>query len=119
MFPTRKNFERTVLPLVDHLDDELVEMSLLTISNLKVASRMPHPMKKKELLEFKAPTIVIAAENDILFPGKPVIKRAKKILPNLFNTKLLRDKPHAFYTASKECLEQDIKITGGVFENNL
>ncbi|NVM34434.1 MAG: alpha/beta fold hydrolase [Candidatus Lokiarchaeota archaeon] len=36
--PTRKNFERTVLPLVGHLDDDLVEMSLLTISNLKVAS---------------------------------------------------------------------------------
>ncbi|MCK4481037.1 MAG: hypothetical protein KAV01_10955, partial [Candidatus Lokiarchaeota archaeon] len=61
----------------------------------------------------------LAFQNDTLFPGKSVIKRAKKILPNLFNTKLLRDKPHAFYMASKECLEQVIKITRGFFENNL
>ena len=117
--PTRKNFEKTVLPLVDHLDDDLVEMSLLTISNLKVASRMPHPMKTKELLEFKAPTLVIAAENDILFPGESVINRAKEIIPNLINTELLCDKPHAFYTASKECLERVIDLTREFFDSNL
>ena len=117
--PTRKNFEKTILPLVDHLDDDLIEMSYTTIPNLKVASRMPHPMKKKDLIEFKAPSLVIAAENDILFPGKSVIKNAKKILPNLISTKLLHNKPHAFYTSSKECLEEVINETREFFKNNL
>jgi len=117
--PTRKNFEKTILPLVDHPDEDLIEMSYTTIPNLKVASRMPHPMKKKDLIEFKAPSLVIAAENDILFPGKSVIKNAKKILPNLISTKLLHDKPHAFYTSSKECLEEVINETREFFKNNL
>jgi len=117
--PTRKNFEKTILPLVDHPDDDLIEMSYTTIPNLKVASRMPHPMKKKDLLEFKAPSLVIAAENDVLFPGKLVIKNAKKILPNLISSKLLLDKPHAFYTASKQCLEEVITETREFLNNNL
>ena len=91
----------------------------LDIPNLKVASRMPRPMKKKELLEFKAPSLVIAAENDVLFPGKSVIKNAKKIIPNLISARLLHDKPHAFYTASKECLEEVLNETREFFKNNL
>lgn len=41
----------------------------------------------------KAPTLVMAAERDCLFPGKNVIKRAKEIIPNC-TTYLIKNRGH-------------------------
>jgi hypothetical protein len=48
-----------------------------------VEAAMPRPVSKAELEKFTAPTMVIAAENEALFPGKAVVNRAKQIFHNL------------------------------------
>lgn len=47
-----------------------------------------------EALKIKTPITLIAAENDIIFPGRKMIKRAKKIFPSLKHTLLLNNSKH-------------------------
>lgn len=47
-----------------------------------------------EALKIKTPITLIAAENDIIFPGRKMIKRAKKIFPSLKHTVLLNNSKH-------------------------
>ena len=47
-----------------------------------------------EALKIETPITLIAAENDIIFPGRKMIKRAKKIFPSLKHTLLLKNSKH-------------------------
>jgi pimeloyl-ACP methyl ester carboxylesterase len=47
-----------------------------------------------EAAKIQTPITIIAAGNDIIFPGQKMIKRAKKIFPSLKNTLLLKDSKH-------------------------
>ncbi len=48
-----------------------------------------------------APTLVMAAEKDCLFPGKDVIERAEKIIPNC-RTYLLEGRGHMNFLTDDE-----------------
>ena len=50
---------------------------------MKINPEMPRPARNGELDELFAPTLVVAAKNDILFPASKVIPRAREIFPNL------------------------------------
>lgn len=76
------------------LDDDDLELIGAVFRDLKIESNFPRLATRKELEGFSAPTLVIAAEDDIFFPGKKVIKRVKKITPNLKDTLLLEKCPH-------------------------
>ena len=119
LFPNRKNAIKTLLPLVHNVDEDMLNMTILMFSHLKIASHMPRPMKKEELKNFKTPTLIIAADNDILFPGKSVIKRAKQIIPNLVETKLLSNTKHAFYTGAEENLKLVKTITRNFLQHHI
>ncbi len=55
----------------------------------------PLPLiSEKSANNIKAPITLIAAEKDILFPGKKMIKRAKRIFPSLDEIVLLEDSKH-------------------------
>ena len=49
---------------------------------------------KKDAAKIETPITIIAAGNDIIFPGGKMIKRAKKIFPSLKHTLLLKDSKH-------------------------
>lgn len=51
-------------------------------------------ISKKTAKNIKTPINIFAAEKDIMFPGKKMIKRAKKVLPSLKSTMLLIDSKH-------------------------
>ncbi|KOH45339.1 hypothetical protein NC99_18570 [Sunxiuqinia dokdonensis] len=51
-------------------------------------------IRKKEALQIKTPVHIIAAEKDLLFPGKKLIKRANTIFPLLSEVVLLRNSKH-------------------------
>lgn len=63
---------------------------------------MPRNATKKELEKFFAPTMVIAAENDVLFPGEEVIKRSKEIFQNVVKTELLNKCSHMFFHSKSD-----------------
>ncbi|WP_074407632.1 MULTISPECIES: alpha/beta fold hydrolase [Aquimarina] len=74
------------------------EFALKYLSRVFLHFRMdftPVPViKEKEAKLIKTQLTIIAAKNDIMFPGAKMIKRAKKIFPSLKNTVLLQDSKH-------------------------
>lgn len=55
----------------------------------------PTPLiKKSEAQKIKTPVYFIAADNDLLFPGKKLLAHAKKIFPSLKGTILLENSKH-------------------------
>jgi len=48
----------------------------------------------KKAINIKTPITIFAAQKDILFPGKKMLKRSKRIFPSLKTSKLLADSKH-------------------------
>jgi pimeloyl-ACP methyl ester carboxylesterase len=74
------------------------EFALQYLSKVFVHFNMdftPVPViKKEEAKSIKTPITLIAAKQDIIFPGIKMIKRANKIFPSLKATVLLEDSKH-------------------------
>lgn len=51
-------------------------------------------ISKKEAENISTPLYLLAAKEDVMFPGKKMIKRARKIFPSLQHTVLLEDSKH-------------------------
>ena len=55
----------------------------------------PIPLiKKEEARQIKTPVSIIATDNDLLFPGAKILKRAKEIFPSLDEVLLLKNSKH-------------------------
>ena len=77
----------------EDIEPEMFMTAKLSIEHTKVKTVMPSNVPEKYMKKCKAPTLVMAAEKDCLFPGRGVILRAKKIIPRC-RTYLLRDRGH-------------------------
>ena len=62
----------------------------------------------KKANEITTPITLFAAQNDILFPGKKMIKRAEKIFPLLRKSTLLEHSKHVQDRAQNEVIEKEI-----------
>lgn len=103
---TRKDkwLERSILPMAlrkDEIDYDTVEMVKNTFENVCVKSRMPSSIKSKDMTNFAEKTLLIAGEKDILFPGRKVIKRAKRLIPDI-KTHLMMNCGHMNASSSEE-----------------
>lgn len=80
VFTDRNDFAVQYLSKVFlHFDMDFTPMPVLT---------------KDEAKNIRTPFTLIAAKNDILFPGAKMIKRAKKLLPSMTHYLLLEDSKH-------------------------
>ena len=66
-----------------NIDEDTFEMVKCSFDNAVVKAGMPSNVPQDVLRKCTAPTLLIAAEKDCLFPGEKVIAKAKEILPNL------------------------------------
>lgn len=64
---------------------------------------------KEEAQNIKTPIYVIAAENDVLFPGKKMLKRAKELFPTLQEVLLLKNSKHVPCPSGNEQIIKLIK----------
>ena len=76
-----------------NIDDASLEMVKYSFEHVVVKAGMPSNVKAEELQKCTAPTLLIAAENDCMFPGKKVIEKANNMIPNL-KTYLLKNQGH-------------------------
>jgi pimeloyl-ACP methyl ester carboxylesterase len=76
-----------------NIDDNTYEMVKSSFEHAVVKAGLPSNVSSKMLKQCFAPTLVIAAEEDCLFPGKKVIKKAKETIPNM-NAILLHNQGH-------------------------
>ena len=91
-----KWLRKTMLPLAiteDNITDDLYQTAKRSIRYAKVKTGMPSNVDAALMRKCNASTLVMAAENDCLFPGEGVIKRAKEIIPNC-TTYLIKGRGH-------------------------
>jgi len=62
----------------------------------------------KKAKTIKTPITIFAAKNDILFPGKKMVKRSLKIFPSIKKIKLLENSKHVQDKAQNKIIEQEI-----------
>lgn len=77
----------------DNITDDIYETAKLSIDYAKIKTAMPGNVGEDRMRRCKAPTLVMAAEKDCLFPGAGVIARAEKIIPDC-RTYLLEGRGH-------------------------
>lgn len=59
-------------------------------------------IKSSKALKIKTPITIFAAADDLMFPGKKMIKRVKKIFPNIKKTILLENSKHVQSTTDNK-----------------
>ncbi len=89
LHPTSQNLIKLSRTIMTRFDEERMELIQAIFKYVKINPKMPRPAYNGELDGLKAPTIIIAAKNDILFPASKVIPRAKEIFPNLTYTEII------------------------------
>lgn len=92
--------------------DDYAERSLALVFTHFTMDFTPVPViKTADALNIRTPITLIGAENDILFPGGKMIKRAKKIFPSLQSIVFLKDSKHVQN-------KKDNKRIAGIIKNN-
>ncbi len=100
IFPSQKRLVRAVGWMGDDIEADVLELVKTVFEQVKVEAEMPRPVTKLELLNFHAPTLIVAAENDVMFPGDAVVRRAKEVIPNLVAAECLKGVTH--YSSSQD-----------------
>lgn len=97
-----KWFEKAFAPMAtenEPIDKDTLEMIRTAFHHVKVNPNMPSNVKKEEIKNYQAATLLLAGEKDVLFPGKKVIQRAKELIPNV-EAHLLDDCGHLYFTSN-------------------
>ena len=99
-----KWLKKVFLPLAiteENITDDIFETARLSVLHSKVKTGMPSNVDEQLMKKCNAQTLVMAAEKDCLFPGKGVIERARKIIPNC-ETYLLKGRGHMNFLTDEE-----------------
>jgi pimeloyl-ACP methyl ester carboxylesterase len=92
--PSHQRLYQAVQWMWSDIEDDVLELIEAVFQNVRLEAGMPRPVTESELANFKAPTLVIAAEKDAMFPGEAVIKRAREIFTNLKVAECLKGGTH-------------------------
>jgi pimeloyl-ACP methyl ester carboxylesterase len=97
---TKKDYwlKKAILPMAideKNINDKTYEMVKFAFEHVKVKAGMPSNVKMETLKKCNAPTLLIPAEKDCMFPGKNIIKKIENILPN-FKIHLLENQGHMY-----------------------
>ena len=106
-----KWLKKAILPMAINekwIDEMTFEMIKCSFDNVCIKAGMPSNVKKVDMKNYTAQTLLITGEKDVLFPGAKVIERAKVIIPNL-KTYLMKESGHIWMTSSEK-LENILKM---------
>ncbi|OYP36118.1 alpha/beta fold hydrolase [Rhodopirellula sp. MGV] len=93
LFPNKPNLIRLLSPIMSTFDDDWTGYVACTLKHMKFDARIP-PLASDGMLEkLTMPTLVIAAEDDISFPGDAINHRINKLVPHA-ETELLTGSKH-------------------------
>jgi len=101
LFPKQDRLINALQCMMTEINEDFLEFCDVILRDYKMELRGPKEFTKKELKNFKAPTFVISARDDVFFPADKVIPKAKAIIPNLTKTEYI-DGGHL---SSKKTLE--------------
>lgn len=99
-----KWLKKCMLPMAiteDNITKDIYETAKHSIDYVRVKTGMPSNVDGELMKKCSAPTLVMAAEKDCLFPGEGVIERAKEIIPNC-TTYMLEGRGHMNFLTDEE-----------------
>ncbi|MDP4222160.1 MAG: alpha/beta hydrolase [Bacteroidota bacterium] len=99
-----KWLKKAILPMAldeNEIDEDTFEMVKCAFDNVRVKAGMPSNVKRSDMKNYTAPTLIITGEKDVIFPGEKVINRAKKIIPNV-KTYLMKGSGHMCSLSSEK-----------------
>ncbi len=93
--PNPARLRRAAAPLFTEPPPDLwLEALDATVRHVRIEHRIPRPASRGGLSGLSGPTLVIAAEKDVLFPGREVLPRAEEVLPGRVEGELLAGSRH-------------------------
>ena len=94
--PTRLCLKRILWPMFkgEPIDEEVSEITEAVFRWVHIEQEMPRKVRREELIHFKAPTLVMAAEKDGLFPVDKVVRRAHEVFSNLVAAEVIPGATH-------------------------
>ena len=94
--PSRERMLCVLRPmfLENPIPADVIEITTAVFEHVYIEPEMPRNVTRDEMTAFKAPVLVIAAENDHLFPARKVVARAKQVFQNLVTAETIPDCPH-------------------------
>jgi pimeloyl-ACP methyl ester carboxylesterase len=85
--PTEERLMRAAMPLYTEPTDPTFTPAIsqleAALQYLRLDADLPRTATEEELGGFVGPVAVFASENDVLFPARAVLPRAREIFPNL------------------------------------
>jgi pimeloyl-ACP methyl ester carboxylesterase len=85
---------RNLSALYPNPSERFVEATRAIYQHVKLEAGMPRTIHREELKAFRAPTLVLAGEKDILFPASAVIPRSRAAIPTLVAAEVLPGSSH-------------------------
>jgi pimeloyl-ACP methyl ester carboxylesterase len=94
--PSGRNLEGLLRPIFGEypVDPEAVEATRMTFRHVRIEAGMPRSVSRRDLEPCRAPVLVLAAEQDRLFPASAIVRRAREVVPNLAAAEVIPDTPH-------------------------
>lgn len=116
-----KWLKKCMLPMAvteNNITEDIYETAKLSINHSKVKTAMPGNVAARDMKKCNAPTLVMAAEKDCLFPAKRVIPRAKHMMKNC-TTYLLEGRGHmnSLTEEEKQMIREFLRV--GYYEENM
>ncbi len=100
----KKWFDKCIIPMAvteENIDNDIFETAKCSIDNVKIKAGMPSNVLPPDMKKCVSPALVMAGENDCLFPAELVIPQAEKIIPNCI-TYLLKGRGHMNHLTETE-----------------
>lgn len=85
---------RSLSPMNPNPAENVVEVTGAIYKHLRLEAEMPRRIRDADLKNFHAPTLVLAGENDLLFPPKVILPRAHNVIPNLVAAEVIPGSTH-------------------------
>ena len=93
--PTPARLQKFMANLLTTLDDDWAPYLGDAFLSYNMNMTVPKLAKPEELKSLTAPTLVIAADDDVSFPGDRVLSRAAELFPRLAGTELIKGCKHS------------------------
>ena len=90
----QKHIKKVMNVLFSEYDDFALEFMSTTFQHCDMDFSPLPILSKNDANRIKTPIIIFACEKDIMFPGKKMIKRAKRIFPSIEQVVLIEEAKH-------------------------
>ncbi len=94
-FPTRRNLDRFVAGLLTTTDDDWAPYLADAFVSYRMDMKVPKLAQPEELARFRAPVLVVGADEDASFPGEALLARARGLFAGPVETELVRGSKHS------------------------